>query len=1284
MNIINWSDFSGDSFQSFCNDLLSFKIGKDFVPYSAPGGDQGIDGFFDGKYNGKNEKWRFQAKFHHPNTGRVAGFNQLKNQVRKDIPKNIQDETKIIFITNVELNPGQRKEIKNIAGELLNEDYRCVEFDIWDGAKLNTLLSHHPIVKLWYTSQTKHLIQEYSEFYHNELDKTTNTIYEFSNKFYHRKDKLKAINKFISDDIKTTALISGEVGIGKTRLCVEFFKQYIDQNNDWKALVITSYKIDLQILQVALTGEKNYVVLIDDADKFDAKDIADLLTLIKSIKDNIVKLLLTVRSTFLEQVLSHVSYGDRTEKVKQIKLDQLTREETVKFLKAELKNYRIGNYLGYFVELTHGAPIMIMTLLRVIRNGVPFSDIKRDTFLKQYVKQYFDQFTEATSNDKGIDKREVKNLIELFALIEPIQIEDEGLIQQIASIENISEEDTEIILQAMKSQNIISGHYHFDIKPDIYSDFILEEALNYRRVWLKKKIHGYGTYINNIIKNIGYTYQNNQDDDNIFQNLLRGYIDQIDTCSNNLELTKILDTVNEMTYRMPLLGEETVKKVLSIYNNAQHPLNKKFQKSLTEKNYSFDSTINNIKLILYSLFQLEDYFLRSYSYSGQLYQLTKDDGIISNIAGFGKSDQFEDFNCKRQNQILTASTVALDSANENMSLFALKSLKLILKLEFTGAHLHLYQKHSIQIYTLIIPENKHVKNLRKETINTLIGFFQRTSSKVLKEEAFKIVFDVPREIFATRKNNTYKGKEDIKIVFDFLLSISSENILELNQKKYTKDQLHWFKRWGIDSSYYEIIDKIKDNLSENDLAEQLMDLFSPNHENLEEEKKQCEVNSRILVNENSGIDLGNALVKVIAQSEYEPYHFYKFLYAIASDLDKTIRFINHLWETNKSFVILYCSNIFRKLRFSESHEKIYWVYVQKLQTENTIEALNCVLYVYNSFRIHDVLNNQNDKKNVLKKKDINLIITLFKNSTERNYYNLASTLPTLFFFDKSIAIDQIEKFLENCNEQQLDNLLLGFDPIKEKYYHDIKKMILKRTLHLNIPYRVQLFLGEIIQRDGFQEVLSYIENRFHFKRKYVLENKSLLRYEYIPTLGGSSITNRLSEKQKKEIFSMIINWFVDFDFKSYENFYAKDIVKLFKVQGFIDQHAKAIYEKLIDKYKTNYDKLMNIARSLSEFKRKNEDYMDLVIKLLKTGNQNIKDRENLEKLKAECYISLTSLGVKAGTSGQPFSVDLELRELLENTLKKVKDPKIKGFFLSVLKSVQADIDRDRESEGGAW
>jgi len=309
------------------------------------------------------------------------------------------------------------------------------------------------------------------------------------------------------------------------------------------------------------------------------------------------------------------------------------------------------------------------------------------------------------------------------------------------------------------------------------------------------------------------------------------------------------------------------------------------------------------------------------------------------------------------------------------------------------------------------------------------------------------------------------------------------------------------------------------------------------------------------------------------------------------------------------------------------------------------------------------------------------------NSTLENYFNLASTLPTLFYYDKKIAVKEIKTFLSKCNERHLDSLFLGLDPVEDKFFSEIKNLLFEDTLRLNIPYGVQRFLNKIIIRNGFKEVLKYIENRFLYKRKYVTETKSLLGYDFVPTHGGCGITKELTIEQKEVIFSDVLIWFVDFHFKSYEHFYAKSVIKLFSTDKQINKATKITYDKLIDKYNCDYDNLINIIHSLSEFKQKNESFIELVIKLLEICHENFNEEKQIDEYVTQCYISLTSVGVKSGTPGQPFNADLQLKELLENTLKnpKVKSPKIKYFFQKVLKSVQNEIDRSKnEEEGQVW
>src|SRR5690606_40343701 len=107
MNSINWSNFNSTDFTLFCNALLSFEIGNNFVPFSAPGKDGGIDGQYQGKYDGKSGKWRFQYKFHQ--VARKQGFNTIKAELKNEITK-LNDEAFFVLITNVELLPQELKE----------------------------------------------------------------------------------------------------------------------------------------------------------------------------------------------------------------------------------------------------------------------------------------------------------------------------------------------------------------------------------------------------------------------------------------------------------------------------------------------------------------------------------------------------------------------------------------------------------------------------------------------------------------------------------------------------------------------------------------------------------------------------------------------------------------------------------------------------------------------------------------------------------------------------------------------------------------------------------------------------------------------------------------------------------------------------------------------------------------------------------------------------------------------------------------------------------------------
>lgn len=254
MEKINWSNYNGEVFQRFCNSLLSMEVGKRFLPYLAPGRDGGVDGFFEGTYNGHGGKWRFQYKFH--NVPRKQGFNYLKKDLKNEI-SNINNEDHFVFVTNVELLPQEYHELT----EIWKGSTKNVRLEIWDGAKLFTLYLQFPLLLEWFPdiSQTAQL-QDYKVAFKSNLEGTYEYAGTFKVPFISRASELAKLKEFLLGDQKMV-IISGEAGIGKTRMVIEFFKTVVDNIDEWAPLVLLNRNIDFDKIGRALSGNKKYIIL---------------------------------------------------------------------------------------------------------------------------------------------------------------------------------------------------------------------------------------------------------------------------------------------------------------------------------------------------------------------------------------------------------------------------------------------------------------------------------------------------------------------------------------------------------------------------------------------------------------------------------------------------------------------------------------------------------------------------------------------------------------------------------------------------------------------------------------------------------------------------------------------------------------------------------------------------------------------------------------------------------------------------------------------------------------
>lgn len=374
---INWSGTSGEKFQDFCNALLSFEISKKFIPFGAPGRDQGKDGVYSGPYDGMDGEWRFQHKFHSDEKAGSRVKADMENEVL-----NIEYEDHFILLTNVKLGPTQRNKVLKAAEDLMKKlKKKPIHIDVWDGAKLFNLYLRFPILKYWleegfHTFQLVKYDVAFAEALNNEVD----SIYTLNNFFISRVKELDTLKAFLDDPGKLVAAVTGEAGVGKTRLVIEFFRQEIDQRDDWAAFVLRVHGINYDKLAFALEGTKNILILVDDVHQYDPRGIADLKKLAIDRNGRKVKIILTARSVATYETFKYLSAQDK-QTILEVPLDKLSPEDTAALFKRYFgEDHFYKHYLGQLVDISRGRPILIVALIRTIRQGKSVNKSKQEDF----------------------------------------------------------------------------------------------------------------------------------------------------------------------------------------------------------------------------------------------------------------------------------------------------------------------------------------------------------------------------------------------------------------------------------------------------------------------------------------------------------------------------------------------------------------------------------------------------------------------------------------------------------------------------------------------------------------------------------------------------------------------------------------------------------------------------------------------------------------------------------------------------------------------------------------
>ncbi len=1277
MNTINWSNFDSTDFTLFCNALLTFEIGNDFIPFSAPGKDGGIDGKYIGEYDNNSGFWRFQYKFHQ--VARKQAFNSLKSQLKTEID-NIKSEDFFVLVTNIELLPQEHKELEDLFRDKTSSFVPRIVFRVWDGAKLFALYIQYPLLELWLNEGFKTAqIQGYRDFFKKEMQLNEFEPGTLSNIFISRERDITLLKEFLNDN-SVLALIAGEAGIGKTRLVVEFFEKYIRETKNWVALVLASKNIQFDILKKALSLDRNIIILIDDAHSYSSETISDLKRLAESFEGKI-KLILTARTLQANDSLRLIKEYEQEEFLR-IELENLEREETKQIFDSYLSKSPYRHHINYLIELSYGRPILIVAILKAIHENIPISRIREGGFLKDYVVKYFDSFYTTVSNQTEISKLKLKRLLQNIALIEPFNYENNEVITELSTIHEIGIPEINLALKTLVDFSFVSGRFEQSIKPDFYSDILL---LDINKDDASGYISQFNTLLDNIIFNLSSVDEVSNSDSSILNEILDKYVSWIllnsDVDDLNYErqlalVVRIITTISRIVFVRPEIAKKAIEIYLKCIVDLNHPIAREALEIKTRYR-NHHASLEKISSILRDLNSLPKYYGFVLKAAVKLHELTGNKQI-PNIYNYSKQDVINRYHLSMQNYFLDNMLATAQKANGKNFKFLLEVLKNMLSLDFTSAETSSTNSHSFVMTTYFLPESSTVKSFRLNVIKSLVSAYDLDFLVDHRKSILDLILDIPRMIFATERNRvSFRHDEEITLVLNFLEQKAYS--FGIAAQKETFERLYWYVQWKIGEKFISQIERIKGLMKPKTLAEELVRTFGNSEIGLRdsnEMKKDFESKISEMIKDDNHDEVANALYEFLSDQEYPPFYFHDFLRQLINESPRHgLRFHDLLLEKRDRLYYQYASSILSTIYFEKKEVKVYWDRIRELESLNNSGFDNVILSVYGT-RVPGSV--------TLTQDDIESILNIYYKKDPDNNFQLASGLQSLISFEYPDVYSIISDYLERANQRDAEMFFLWLSDNKIASANLVKDLVIGHSIPFHLSHQIERILIKVLNDFGGDVIFEYLIARYQYKKKYVETHRTLMGYEFVPNGDRSNLFNGQGDVQER-LFFKSLDWYLEEDGEGGHLYYGKDIFEYLQPANSVTDAIYDKYNSILVTHAQDVIKLARIAESLEVFHAKNSHLVSLVLKGYSFVLDLDESDDNAKAIKDagfNYYLALTTMGVKSGTAGQPFQVDLDLRDLLTSELKKIPEHvESRSIVVSALDSINNEINRsDLENE----
>ncbi len=1273
MKKIEWGSFDGFIFQNFCNSVIILEVSKLAHVFNAAGKDAGIDQFYNGHYGGKIGKWRFQDKFH--NSGQKANdITAFKRDILNDIKANYDGEDFIVYLTNVNLSPAKFSELMAVGtNALMEKDAASCRIFIWHEPKLLTVLEANPVLFNWYWEKENVLLQDYHSYFKRQLDPSPDLRYQLINCFFGRAQELKKLEDFLINPASSTMAIIANGGYGKTRLCTEFFSSLMATNNEWLPVVLTHSGFSPASLNVLLRTTTRLLLLIDNAN-----EIPDVVNDVKQMIDNSGgrhKLLITARRSLFSVVMSKIpAYRNDIEV---LELGRLGYDETKEMI-INLLPYLDKKSVIYLANLSKGVPNVVLELARLIRMGKQPTEISSENFFSEGVRTIINEVTLDIHRSTNLPVEKVFDFLKLISVISPIPNNKESL-EFIAKIMELRMDKLELLLNALEDSGIIDTHLSISIKPDPYSDAILAYTIQNNKGFVEhiRTQGGMEKYFENILKNLAEAEVSKKEANHFIQDLLVGYVKQIEDRSTSTNKIKaIFEFTESIVFSHPSIAKLVIRSFITIYTDSVHPIHTETSgwstKTFAEE---IKETTDKIIVRLYSQTQYgKDNLANLHELLVEYCEATDDTKIIASTYGYHEWE-FRHGNyrprkcCERQDFLKGIIAKDLDHSDDILQLrIAVAGAVALLELDY---QLETYFEEVTMQFTYgtgYIINCPHTEEIRSTVLDSLMAFFRRFSGDAsLREATFaQFLHFFFHSSVNHEKRYRYQIDKEVTYVLTFLLDMIKQGSLKPDEKAYILDKARLFKGAGIRLPFIELINKITAAASE--------------VESLYDDLEMCIVNQ-------SYFDIRNNLEARIIRIVEEYNDFNRF----RADLVKIYR--QHQSRTQSFGSILNTIN-----KHYPNAAKDFFEYIFTEQSDLTRKFITLVsANSKNPHYLYDVVHRLWKQKD----KYTGAVLWLLTHGREcdRTHY-LASdldyfeaaledgpealnTIPfhqilEYAYIDKPRAfalLDKVMRLATGNHYNMLSHVLFDenstyrndfSEEIKDLLFKNLEKIIIDEEYYGDQP---MAFLEE---KYGFEVLLEFVYHKV---------NGSLQgeHYKFVTLNEHTYSPPKTSAVNGNERYLRFLEWFMNQETNEQEKSVGEYIMKLFRPSIEFTKSLSDEILKIASRFKDNQSQLLRLAVAIRLFPPKTEELIIALSRIAEFISEipGSNSKENIHEIfGSNFYYNTGDVKSKSG-KGIPYPEDVKKRDLFKKVLEENSFTSvIKKYLTDCQKMAQRDIDEE--------